>query len=606
MIKFLKHTFALTDQGVRGALKAGVFSFLVFVINMVPAMLLLLLVDQLLLRHVHSSATYLVCSIVTLVVMAVLLSFEYEAQYNETYKEAAHLRLDIAQKLSQLEMSYFAKHDLADLAQSIMADVAALEHAESHAVPTLLAFFLFMPLITVLMLVGNWKMAICAIGPTLLSFLLIVVSKRYVRAQYNKHYLRLRENSQAFQDRIELSKEIAAFNLAERIKTKLYAKLDDTRRVQWEGERNAAFLLVFADIFSHFSLAFTIIGGIALMQYGEISVLYLIGYILAAMKLKEFVDSNMEFLMETFYIHSAVKRIREIRDAKVLDTRDDQLMPKQDSHADNSGAPSGVLGTHGASTNNARAQISAPAFDIEIDKLNFSYDSETPVLKDVSFTVPQGCVCALVGQSGCGKTTLLRLIARLYDFTSGSIRIGGKDIRSVSTESLYRNISIVFQDVTLFNTTILENIRIGREDATDEEVKRAAQLAHCDFIDALSDGFNTVIGENGQQLSGGERQRLSIARAFLKNAPILILDEIASSLDVDNEIKIQQSLTELVKHKTVIIISHRMKSIEHVDRIVVLKDGHVEACGTHAELMQISPTYQNLVEKTRAAEEFLY
>ncbi|EPI45133.1 ABC transporter ATP-binding protein [Gardnerella vaginalis] len=590
MIKFLKNTFALTDQGVRGSIKAGVLSFLVFVINMAPAILLLLLVDQLLLRHIHSTGTYVIFSVLTLVAMAILLSFEYDAQYNETYKEAAHLRLDIAKKLSRLEMSYFAKHDLTDLAQSIMADVASLEHAESHAVPKLLAFCLFLPFLSILMFIGNWKMAICAIGPTLLSFLLIVVSKRYIRAQHNKHYLRLRENSQAFQDRIELSKEITAFNLAESVKTKLYAKLDDTLRVHWKSERNAGFVLIFADIFSYFSLAFTIIGGIFLMQTGEISVLYLLGYVLAAMKLKEFVDSNMEFLMEIFYINSAVKRIREIRDAKVLDVQPE--------------AATDVHTTDTQATDKRATQFAN--FDIEINKLSFSYDDATPVLNKVSFTVPHGTVCALVGQSGCGKTTLLRLIARLYDFNSGSIRIGGVDIRKVSAENLYRNISIVFQDVTLFNTSILENIRIGREDATDEEVKHAAQLAHCDFIDALPDEINTIIGENGQQLSGGERQRISIARAFLKNAPILILDEIASSLDVDNELKIQQSLTELVKNKTVIIISHRMKSIEHVDRIVVLKDGRVEACGTHAELLQSSPTYKKLIEKTRAAEKFSY
>ena len=595
MIKFLKNTFALTDQGVRGSIKAGVLSFLVFVINMAPAILLLLLVDQLLLRHIHSTGTYVIFSVLTLVAMAILLSFEYDAQYNETYKEAAHLRLDIAKKLSRLEMSYFAKHDLTDLAQSIMADVASLEHAESHAVPKLLAFCLFLPFLSVLMFIGNWKMAIFAIVPTLLSFLLIVLSKRYVREQYNKHYLRLRENSQAFQDRIELSKEITAFNLAESVKTKLYAKLDDTLQVHWKSERNAGFVLIFADIFSYFSLAFTIIGGIFLMQTGEISVLYLIGYVLAAMKLKEFVDSNMEFLMEIFYINSAVKRIREIRDAKVLDV--------QPEAATDVRATSTQV-TDKQATDKRDTQFAN--FDIEINKLSFSYDDATPVLNDVSFTVPHGTVCALVGQSGCGKTTLLRLIARLYDFNSGSIRIGGVDIRKVSAENLYRNISIVFQDVTLFNTSILENIRIGREDATDEEVKHAAQLAHCDFIDALPDEINTIIGENGQQLSGGERQRISIARAFLKNAPILILDEIASSLDVDNELKIQQSLTELVKNKTVIIISHRMKSIEHVDRIVVLKDGRVEACGTHAELLQSSQTYKKLIEKTRAAEKFSY
>ena len=572
MNKFLKRSFALTDQGVHGALKAGMFSFLVFVITMCPAMLLLLLVDQLLLQHVHDTLTYVLFALITLIVMAVLLSFEYESQYNETYKEAANLRIEIAQKLSQLEMSYFSKHDLADLAQSIMADVAAIEHAGSHAIPKALGFCLFLPVITILMLIGNWKMALLAIVPTLVSFGLIVLGKNYARAQFNKHYVRLRENSQAFQERIEMSKEITAFNLTEHVKSSLYARLEDTQRVHWKTERNAAFLIMGSGIFDHFSLAFTIVGGIFLMQTGEISILYLIGYVLAAMKIKEVVDANMEFFMEIFYINSAVERINEIRNAKALSGRD----------------------------------VSFSSFDMSIEHLNFSYDANKPVLKDVSFTVPQGSVCALVGESGCGKTTLLHLIARLYDFDSGSISIGGVNIKDASAESLYRNVSIVFQDVVLFNTSVLENIRIGREGASDDEVKRAAQLAQCDFIDKLPEGFDTLIGENGQQLSGGERQRISIARAFLKNAPILILDEIASSLDVDNERKIQESLNELMKNKTVIIISHRMKSIQNAARIVVLKEGRVEACGTHSELLRSSSSYQNLLEKTQAADEFVY
>ena len=329
--------------------------------------------------------------------------------------------------------------------------------------------------------------------------------------------------------------------------------------------------MLFSGIFAHLSLPLTIILGIFLMKNGEISILYLLGYILAAMKIKEVVDSNTESFMEIFYIDSAVTRINEIRNANVLKGKDTEF--------DN--------------------------FDVELKNVEFSYEDKK-IIDKVSFTAPQGMVTAIVGESGCGKTTILRLISRLYDYDEGEILIGNQDIKQVSTESLYKNISIVFQDVKLFNTSIMENIRIGRKDATDEEVIAAAKLANCDFIENLKGGFEAEIGENGEQLSGGERQRLSIARAFLKDSPILILDEIASSLDVDNERKIQKSLNKLIKNKTVIIISHRMKSIENADKIVVLKQGKVEEIGTHDELLKVSETYKKLVEKTKAAEEFVY
>ncbi|KXO16435.1 ABC transporter, ATP-binding protein [Clostridiales bacterium KA00134] len=572
MKNFLKNKFALTDQGASGAMKSGLYSFLVFVINMFPAILLMILMDKFLLNHVRSRSFYLIFSILTIIAMIILLSLEYESQYNETYREAANLRIDLAKKLSELEMSYFSKHDLSDLAQSIMADVASIEHAVSHAVPKAIGFTIFIPLITILMLIGNWKMTLVAVGPTILSFLLILLAKNYSKAQFNKHYVKLRKNSKAYQERIELSKEITSFNLAEKFKKDLYKKLDESEQIQWSSERNNAFIMLFSGISSHLSLPLTIILGIFLLRSGEISILYLLGYILASMKIKDAVDANMEFFMEMFYMDSAVKRINEIRQAKVLQGRDAKFKN----------------------------------FDVEVKNLDFSYVKEKKILDNVSFTAPQGMVTALVGESGCGKTTVLRLISRLYDFEKGEILIGGKDIKEVSTKSLYENISIVFQDVKLFNTSIMENIRIGRKNASDEDVMEAARLANCDFIKNLKDGFETIIGENGEQLSGGERQRISIARAFLKDSPILILDEIASSLDVDNERKIQESLNKLIKNKTVIIISHRMKSIEKADKIVVLKEGRVENVGSHKELLKISPSYQNLIEKTLAAEKFVY
>lgn len=310
-----------------------------------------------------------------------------------------------------------------------------------------------------------------------------------------------------------------------------------------------------------------------MLHTGEINILYFLGYVLASIKVRESVEAVSMNVAELYYLDSMVKRIREVRETKIQQGKDQTIS----------------------------------SYDIEFDQVSFSYDKDTEVLKNISFTAKQNEVTALVGVSGCGKTSILRLMSRLYDYDGGSIRIGGLDIKEISTKSLFEKIAIVFQDVTLFNASVLENIRIGKKTATDEEVVQAARLANCEeFIRRLPDGYKTMIGENGATLSGGERQRLSIARAFLKDSPIIILDEIAASLDVENEKKIQDSLNRLILDKTVIIISHRLKSVENADRIVVIDCGRVEASGTHLELLKASPTYNNLVEKAKLTEEFQY
>ena len=310
-----------------------------------------------------------------------------------------------------------------------------------------------------------------------------------------------------------------------------------------------------------------------MLHTGEINILYFLGYVLASIKVRESVEAVSMNVAELYYLDSMVKRIREVRETKIQQGKDQTIS----------------------------------SYDIEFDQVSFSYDKDTEVLKNISFTAKQNEVTALVGVSGCGKTSILRLMSRLYDYDGGSIRIGGLDIKEISTKSLFEKIAIVFQDVTLFNASVLENIRIGKKTATDEEVVQAARLANCEeFIRRLPDGYKTMIGENGATLSGGERQRLSIARAFLKDSPIIILDEIAASLDVENEKKIQDSLNRLILDKTVIIISHRLKSVENADKIVVIDCGRVEASGTHLELLKTSPTYNNLVEKAKLTEEFQY
>nr|WP_302450247.1 ABC transporter ATP-binding protein [Enterocloster clostridioformis] len=569
---FKKH-FALTDKGAKDLQKASAASFFVYVINFFPAMLLLLLVDELLLNNVKETGLYLWGSILVLVVMWILLRIEYDALYNTTYQESANLRTEIADILTKLPLSYFSRHDLSDLAQTIMADVAAIEHAMSHAMAKAVGFLFFFPLLSVLLLLGNVKLGLAIILPILLGFGLLLLSKNFQILESFKHYQKLRDNSESFQEAIENQQEIKSFGLTQKIRQTLYQKMEESEKIHLRAEISAGIPMLCSNVILQFAFVLVILIGVQMLHTGEINILYFLGYVLASIKVRESVEAVSMNVAELYYLDSMCKRIREIRETKIQQGKDQTIS----------------------------------SYDIEFDQVSFSYDKDTEVLKNVSFAAKQNEVTALVGVSGCGKTSILRLMSRLYDYDSGSIRIGGLDIKEISTKSLFEKIAIVFQDVTLFNASVMENIRIGKKTATDEEVIQAARLANCEeFIQRLPEGYKTMIGENGATLSGGERQRLSIARAFLKDSPIIILDEIAASLDVENEKKIQDSLNRLILDKTVIIISHRLKSVENADKIVVIDCGSVEASGTHLELLKTSPTYNNLVEKAKLTEEFRY
>lgn len=573
MKNYFKKRYALSDQGAKNLTKATLYCTLTYFANLAPVFILMAMFDQLILGNVHANWQYICMAVVTLLLMYVLLSKEYVSLYNATYKESAKLRTDIAENLADLPLAYFSKHDLSDLSQTIMADVNSIEHAMSHSIPKVVGMWIFFPIIGLMMIIGNWKLGLATIIPTLVSFVVIPMSRKKEISANSKYYSVLRENSELFQETIELQQEINSFNQSKNVKESLYKKMEESEKIHLKVELLAMVLTAISTLFAYISVAVVILVGIELLMRGEISLLYLIGYIIAAIKVKELFDISKEGILEMYYIEPAVKRIKEIKNAVLQEGKDTKLS----------------------------------SFDIEFKNVSFAYDEDTQVLKDVSFTAKQGEVTALVGASGSGKTSILRLVSRLYDYDGGSILIDGKDIKDISTESLFKDVSIVFQDVTLFNTSVMENIRLGRESASDEEVRKAAKLANCmDFIDKLPEGFDTPIGENGAELSGGERQRLSIARAFLKDAPILILDEISASLDVDNEKKIQESLNKLIENKTVIIISHRLKSIENVNKIVVIDDGIVETVGTHDELMNQSKVYKNLIQKTKLAEEFNY
>ncbi len=354
---------------------------------------------------------------------------------------------------------------------------------------------------------------------------------------------------------------------------KLYQQMENSERIHIKSEFTQAIPINLANSLVRLMIGIVIFFGLGLYFQGKISLLYFIVFLLSAIKITDAVEGIYLNLSELFYIDSAVKKIKEL-------TSVEQQVGEE---------------------------VLLDTFDIELKQVSFGYNDGQQVIKDVSFTANQNEITALVGPSGCGKTTLLRLISRLYDYDSGKIVIGGQEIKRMSTDSLFDNISIVFQEVSLFNNTILENIRMGRPEASDDEVKEAARLANChEFINKLPQGYETKIGENGAKLSGGERQRLSIARAILKQAPIIILDEITSSLDIENEKLIQESLTYLLKNKTVLIISHRLKSIENADKIIVLKDGQVDGIGKHAELLKNSRVYRELIETSQKIEEFKY
>ena len=573
MKNYYKKRYALSEQGAKNLSKATVFCFLTYCINLAPMFILMKLINQSVSGNVISTRQYIAMAILTLILMYILLSKEYVSMYNATYKESANLRKEIAENLAELPLAYFSKHDLSDLSQTIMSDVDRIEHAMSHSIPKVAAMWLFFPLMGLMMLIGNWKLGLAAIIPTLLSFLINPLAKQKEVSEYSTYFNVLRDNSELFQETIELQQEISSFNQAENVKKTLYKKMEDSEKIHFKVEIVPMLAVGLSSALSYISVAVVLVVGIQLLIHNEISLLYLIAYLIGAIKVKELFDISREGMTEMSYIEPAVRRIKEIKNAELQEGK----------------------------------EIKLSKYDIEFRNVSFAYNNDTPVLKNVSFTAKQGEVTALVGVSGSGKTSVLRLLSRLYDYNGGSILIGGKDIKNISTESLFKNVSIVFQDVTLFNTSILENIRLGKETADDEAVKKAAKFANCmDFINKLPEGFDTPIGENGAELSGGERQRLSIARAFLKDAPILILDEISASLDVDNEKKIQDSLNTLIKDKTVIIISHRLKSIENADRIVVIDGGCVETEGTHADLINRSKVYKNLIEKTTLAEAFNY
>ena len=573
MKTYLKRAFQLSDSGVKGLAKS-IWSFFLYYVSFVPPMIcVFLFADRLLNGNTGKPVVYLLFMLAATLVMYLVINYNYKTTYDETYQESANLRIDLAEQLSKLPLSYFSKHNLSDLAQTIMADVASIEHAFANAVANSIGFAIYFLVISVALLIMNWKLGLCVLLPVLTSASVLFLTKKLQVRDVNKHYDKLRDISESFQNAIELNQEIKSYGLKEKVEAQMDQQLDESENLQWKAQITQTIPVTIGQTLSILPIGITATVGLSMLASGQVSILILLGYIIMAAKLSGAMGGVLLYLTEIFYLDARIARIGEIKNHELQ------------------GGEKAVLSD----------------FNVEIKDVCFSYQKDTQVIRHASFTAEQGQVTALVGPSGCGKTTMLKLISRLYDADSGTVQIGGTDIREIHTDSMFKYVSIVFQEVILFNASIMENIRIGRLDASDEEVIRAAKLAGCnEFISRLPDTYQTIIGENGTKLSGGERQRISIARAILKDAPIIILDEIAASLDVETEVEIQTGLNHLIRGKTVIVISHRLKSIENADKIVVMKAGEVEACGKHAQLLKQSPTYRKMIEKSNLAEKFNY
>ena len=573
MRAYLKRKLGLTDGGVKAVQRAAIISFCTNAGYMALMLIAMHYGDNVLRGVVKPAWYYLAIIAATLIVLYAIIDREYVMTFNATYKEATALRLEIADRLRELPLSYFSRHDLSDLAQTIMQDVTDIEHAMSHSMPRCIAYILFLLVMAVLLLASNLTLGLAALVPLLAGLLLMLLSQNLQKKWTTKYFWKTRETTEAFQESIELQREIKNCGFEEENYRAVSASLDAAERMRLRSEITQAAPILLSTTIMKLSIGIITVVSAVLLKANAVQLIYIIGFLLASMRLVDAVGAMEDYFAELIYLDARVKRINELRST-----------PTQTG-----------------------ANVQLQRFDVELQNVDFAYIDDTQVIDKVSFVAKQNEVTAIVGPSGCGKSTVLRLVSRLYDYEKGKILIDGHDIREISTDSLFDNVSFVFQDVILFNASVMDNIRMGRADATDEEVRQAAIQANCeDFILRLPNGYDTEIGENGSKLSGGERQRISIARALLKNAPILLLDEISANLDVENERKIQEALNRLIVGKTVIIVSHRLKSIEKADKIVVMDAGRVDAIGTHCELLERSALYCKLIEKSKLTETFSY
>ena len=574
--KNFQRKYALTDRGIRNTKKGAFWTVIVNLIVMVGIGILYFMMAGFMDTLTNGAPLPGAAIPIILVILFVLLSFlthlqQYKTTYGLVYNEVKTTRLSLAERLRKLPLGYFGKRDLADLTETIMGDVNRMEHVWSHVLGYLYGSYISTALIAVALLIYDWRLAIACLWGVPVAFGLLFGTRKFTANSAERTKKAAVRVSDGIQETLENVREIRATNQEERYLSELNKKIDAHEKIMIKGELGTGVFVNAASVIMRLGVATTILTGAGLILSGRIEFMLLFMFLLVITRIYAPFDQSLALIAEMFVSQVSADRMTEIYETPVAE------------------------GTE---------VFSPKGHDIVFDHVDFAYDKKD-VLHDVSFTAKEGEVTALVGPSGSGKSTCARLAARLWDVTGGAVKVGGVDISTVDPEVLLTDYSMVFQDVVLFDDTIMENIRLGKHGATDEEVLAAAKAANCDeFARRLPQGYDTPIGENGAKLSGGERQRISIARALLKDAPIVLLDEATASLDVENETKVQGALSRLLQGKTVLVIAHRMRTVEAADKIVVLADGKVAEEGSPHELMEKGGLFRRMVELQRQSAKW--
>ena len=566
--KKFQRKYALTDQGVRNTRKGVLWTVVVNLIVMGGVSILYLAMSGFMGTLTDGAPLPNAAPLIALVVAFIALSIathlqQYKATYGLVYDEVKTTRLRLAERLRKLPLGYFGKRDLADLTETLMGDVNRMEHVWSHVLGYLYGAYISTAIVAIGLLTYDWRLTIACLWGVPVAFGLLFGSRKLTGRSAERTKRAAVRVSDGIQEALENIREIRATNQERRYLDALHQKIDEHERVTIRGELGTGVFVNAASVIMRLGVATTILVGASLILSGQIDFMLLFLFLMVITRVYAPFDQSLALIAEMFVSQVSADRMMEIYEMPIAE---------------------------GSETFAPRGH------DIVFDRVGFAYDEEE-VLRDVSFTAKEGEVTALVGPSGSGKSTCVRLAARLWDATAGTIRVGGVDVSTVDPEALLRDYSMVFQDVVLFDDTVMENIRLGKRGASDAQVLAAAQAAGCDeFVHRLPQGYETPIGENGARLSGGERQRISIARALLKDAPIVLLDEATASLDVENETKVQAALSRLLKGKTVLVVAHRMRTVAGADRIVVLENGRVAQQGSPAQLMQQGGLYRRMVE----------
>lgn len=566
--KKFQRKYALTDQGIINTKRGALWTVIVNLVVMGGIGILYLLMAEFMSTFTSGSSLPNAALIIALVVIFLILSYithlqQYKVTYGLIYGEVEQTRLRLAERLRKLPLGYFGKRDLADLTETLMSDVNRMEHVWSHVLGYLYGSYISTGIIAVCLTFYDWRLTIASLWGVPVAFVLLF-GTRSIAERHSQAVKKAALNvSDGIQEALENIREIRATNQEDLYLAALDKKIDNHEKIQIRGELTTGLFVNGASVIMRLGVATTILLGAWLIVSGKIDFMLLFLFLLIITRVYAPFDQSLALITEVFVSQISADRINEIYE---MPTAEGSQNFKPQGHV------------------------------IEFKDVCFAYD-KADVLKNVSFTAKEGEVTALVGPSGSGKSTCARLAARLWDINSGSIKVGGIDISTIDPEVLLRDYSMVFQDVVLFDDTVMENIRLGRRNATDDEVIAAAKAANCDeFVNRLAQGYNTLIGENGSKLSGGERQRISIARALLKDAPIVLLDEATASLDVENETKVQEALSRLLVGKTVLVIAHRMRTIEAADKIIVLADGKVAEQGSPNELMSQNGLFSRMVK----------